>query len=102
VGCAETGLPSADDDAALIVAKSDSTPDDGPAANFAGGLRRRRRCVDTGNGWWSCLAVIVGGETRSTAGLAIANFLPRRSGTANEAGKLPFNTPSTKTSQSTQ
>jgi hypothetical protein len=71
VGCAETGLPSADDGAALIVAKSDSTPDDGPVATFAGGLRRRRRCVDTGNGRWSCLTVIVGAETGSTAGLAI-------------------------------
>jgi hypothetical protein len=72
VGCATSGLPFAID-AALIVAKSERTPDDGPATTFAGG--RRRRCADTGNEWCpSCLVVIIRGEVGSTVGLAIRSF----------------------------
>jgi hypothetical protein len=88
VGCADSGLPSTVEDAALMVAKSDNTPDEGPATALVGGRRRRRRCADTGNRWRYCLGSISGQEARSRTLLAIkVTFLPRPGLAANGTGK---------------
>jgi hypothetical protein len=69
VGWVVSGVPSAAEEAALIVAKSDSTPDEGVLV--CGRRRRRRQCADTGNGSQSVLGCMYGGEAGSRTVLAI-------------------------------